>query len=182
MRTPLTPAPATRLRRLWCEDGTTLIETAIATGILLVVLCGLMSVISFATAITENEGHLSARAAEYAQDKMEQLLALAYSDAVSDTTQIPTSVAGGSGLAIGGSSDPAAPVAKYIDYLKQDGTPLCPCVGVTKPANWYYERVWQISSPRLNLKQITVTTTVASSVGQAILPSATITSLKSSPF
>jgi hypothetical protein len=164
------------------EDGTTLIETAIAGGILLVVLCGLMSVISFATAITENEGHLSARAAEYAQDKMEQLLSLAYSDAVSDTTSIPTASAGGTGLTVGGSSDPSAPVAKYLDYLKQDGTPLCPCTGTTAPANWYYMRVWVITSPKVNLKQITVTTTVASSVGRAILPSATITALKSSPF
>jgi hypothetical protein len=170
--------------RLAGEQGTTLIETAIAAGILLTVLIGLMSVISFSTAITENEGHLSARAAEYAQDKMEQLLALAYTDAVSDTTQIPTANAGGSGLAIGGSSDPSAPVALYLDFLKQDGTPLCPCAGVTKPANWFYMRVWSIAIPpgRANLKQITVTTTVASSVGKAILPTATVTALKSSPF
>jgi hypothetical protein len=168
--------------RLKGEDGTTLIETAVAAGILLTVLCGLLSVISFATAITENEGHLSARAAEYAQDKMEQLVALAYTDAVSDTTSIPTANAGGTGLTIGGSSNTAAPVAQYLDFLKMDGTPLCPCVGTTKPANWYYMRVWSITSPRLNLKQITVTTTVASSVGKAILPTATVTALKSSPF
>jgi hypothetical protein len=155
---------------------------AIASGILLVVMSGLMGVISIATAITENEGHLSARAAEYAQDKMEQLLALAYTDAVSDTTAIPTASAGGTGLAVGGSSVATAPVANYVDYLKQDGTPMCPCAGVAAPANWYYKRVWQISSPAVNLKQITVTAIVSSSVGRAILPTSTVTALKSSPF
>ena len=168
--------------KIGSETGTSLIETSIATAILLVALVGLMSMITVATKQTENEGHLSARAAEYAQDKMEQLVALAYTDAVSDTTSIPTANAGGTGLSIGGSSNTAAPVAQYLDFLKMDGTPLCPCVGTTKPANWYYMRVWSITPLRLNLKQITVTTTVASSVGKAILPTATVTALKSSPF
>ena len=52
-----------------------------------------------------------------------------------------------------------------ISLDKMDGTPLCPCVGITKPADWYYMRVWSVTSPRLNLKQITVTTTVATSSG-----------------
>ena len=169
-------------RRPASEQGTTLIETMFAVTILLVTLTGLMSMISVASALTENEGHLSARTAEYAQDKMEQLLALAYSDAVSNTTIIPTAVAGGTGLAIGGSSNPAAPVAQYFDYLQSDGTPMCPCAGVAAPAGWYYERVWQITSPSANLKQITVTATVATSVAKAILPKSTVTSLKSSPF
>jgi hypothetical protein len=164
------------------EKGTTLIETAFAITILLVTMAGLMGVMSVATAITENEGHLSARTAEYAQDKMEQLLALAYGDAVSDTTAIPTAIAGGTGLAIGGAITPAAPVAQYFDYLKVDGTPLCPCAGTTAPAGWFYERVWQVSSPSANLKQITVTSTVATSVANAIVPKSTVTALKSSPF
>jgi hypothetical protein len=164
------------------EKGTTLIETAIATAILLVTMTGLMGVISVATAITENEGHLSARTAEYAQDKMEQLLALAYSDAVSDTTAIPTTIAGGTGLAVGGSTAPAAPVAQYFDYLRVDGTPLCPCAGTAAPAGWFYERVWQVTSPSANLKRITVTATVLTSVSNAIIPKSTVTALKSSPF
>src|SRR5919197_835052 len=129
------------------ERGQSLVETTIATAILLVVLVGLMSSMSMATALTENEGHLSARAAEYAQDKMEQLLALAYSDTTSDTTRIPTAPSNGAGLAIGGGQDPAAPVAKYVDYLDSDGKPLCPCTGTAVPDNWFYKRVWQISTP-----------------------------------
>jgi hypothetical protein len=164
------------------ERGTSLIETSIATAILLVALVGLMSMITVATKQTENEGHLSARAAEYAQDKMEQLLSLAYTDAISDTTVIPTAITGGTGLIVGGSVNTAAPVAKYFDYLQQDGTPMCPCAGVAAPAGWFYERVWQITNPSPNLKQITVKATVASSIGGAIVPTATVTSLKTFPF
>src|SRR5262249_16112353 len=134
--------------------------------------------------LTENEGHLSARTAEYAQDKMEQLLALAYTDAVSDTTQVPTTSSGGTGLVAGGSSDPTAPVAQYVDWLKQAGSPMAPCRGTTAPSGWFYERVWQVSTPAgtTNLKQITVTATVATSVGRAVVPKATVTALKSGPF
>jgi len=164
------------------EKGTTLIETTIAAAILIVVVAGVMSLVTLATSITENEGHLAARTAEYAQDKMEQLLALAYSDSISDTTVIPTSNSGGSGLAVGGGQSTTAPVAQYVDYLQQDGTPLCPCTGTTAPAGWFYMRVWQVTSPSTNLKQITVVTTVASTVGHATLAKATVTSLKTSPF
>jgi hypothetical protein len=168
-------------RRRDDERGQSLVETTIATTILLVVLVGLMSAMSISTALTENEGHLSARTAEYAQDKMEQLLALAYSDTTSDTTQIPTSSANGVGLIPGGSTDPSAPVAKYVDYLDSDGKPLCPCSGATAPTGWFYERVWAITTPAgtSNLKQITVTAIVARSVANKVIPRATITALRS---
>src|SRR4051794_18864553 len=50
--------------KIGSDQGTSLIETSIATAILLVALVGLMSMITVATKQTENEGHLSARAAE----------------------------------------------------------------------------------------------------------------------
>jgi hypothetical protein len=59
---------------------------------------------------------------------------------------------------------------------------MCPCAGVAAPVGWYYERVWQITSPSVNLKQITVTATVATSVAKAIIPKSTVSALKSSPF
>ena len=93
-----------RVRRLAAEDGTTLIETTIACGILLVTLAGLMSMGTIATMHTENQGHLAPRTTEYSQDKMEQLLALAYGDSTSNSVVFPTAVGGGSGLAVGGSS------------------------------------------------------------------------------
>jgi hypothetical protein len=134
---------------------------------------------------TENPGHLVARAAEYAQDQMEQLISLAYGDNTSNTTGIITVPTGGSGLAVGGSSNPDAPTAGYVDYLDFSGNPLA-IVGGVAPANWYYIRVWQISTPTgtTNLKQITVASRVRRGVGNpgGQIPRATLTSLKTSPF
>src|SRR5438128_5285820 len=96
------------------ERGTTLIETAFATALLLVVTVGLLTMSALATMYTENHGHLEARTAEYAQDKMEQLLAIAYTDAVTNTVVFPAAITGGTGLAVGGSQNTAAPVNGYV--------------------------------------------------------------------
>src|SRR5438477_5900049 len=151
----------------------------IATGLLLVILAGLLSLVALATAYTENHGHLEARATEYAQDKMEQLLALSYGDAVTDTVVFPAIVTGaGTGLALGGSTNTAAPVAGYVDWLSYDGNLLGG--GAAAPATWFYERVWQITNPSAGIKQITVTATVKASVGGAIIPRSTVVALKAS--
>ncbi len=170
------------LNRLSAENGVTLVETVVATGILLVAMSGLMSISFVATVTTENQGHLAARTTEYAQDKMEQLLVLAYGDSTSDTTVFPAVNAGGKGLAIGGSSPPSAAVAGYVDYLDVDGKLLGG--GVNAPATWFYKRMWQITNPpgTTNLKQVTVTTTVAWSMGKTALPTSTVTTLKTFPF
>jgi hypothetical protein len=168
--------------RLRAQDGVTLIETVVATGILLVAMSGLVSVAFVATTSTENQGHLAARTTEYAQDKMEQLLALTYGDATSNTAAFPATNAGGTGLAVGGGLPPAVPVNGYVDYLDVNGNLLGG--GVNAPANWYYKRVWKVELPAgsVNLKQITVTTSVAWSLGRTALPTSTVTALKSSPF
>jgi hypothetical protein len=163
------------------EAGTSLIETLIATGLLLVVLAGVSSMGLVAMTTTENQGHLAARTTEYAQDKMEQLLALASGDSTSDTRVFPATSGGGTGLAIGGSLAPGAPVAGYVDYLDPNGN-LLASVGTTAPPGWFYERVWQISSPTANLKQITVTAIVAASLGRTQAPQSTIATLKTFPF
>ena len=58
------------------EKGFTLLETLVALALLLVVAAGVLPLGILAFSTSENQGHLSARAAEYAQDKLEQLLAL----------------------------------------------------------------------------------------------------------
>jgi hypothetical protein len=167
--------------RLTSDAGTTLIETLVATCILLILMAGLLGMAGIATSITENQGHLAARTTEDAVDKMEQLLDLTYGDAQSNTTVFPSTSAGGTGLAVGGSFDPAAPVVGYADYLDANGNILCttgtPCTA-TPPVSWYYKRVWQITSPSANLKQITVTTIVKSGVGGAMVSRATVAALK----
>jgi hypothetical protein len=166
--------------RIFSELGTTLIETTIATAILLVVTVGLLTMAALASMYTENHGHLAARTTEYAQDKMEQLLALAYTDAVSDTTTFPAGTTGGSGLAVGGGTNTAAPVNGYVDWLAYNGSLLGG--GTAAPATWYYQRVWQITNPSATVKQLTVVATVRSSVGGALIPKSTLVALKSSQF
>lgn len=168
-------------RRLHAEAGTTLIETMFACAILTIVMAGLMMLSGVALSTTENQGHLGAREAEYAVDKMEQLQQLAYSDAQSDTTLFPSVDTGGTGLAIGGSSTTSAPVVGYTDYLDANGNVLCtgasPCTA-TPPTNWYYIRVWRVSSPAANLKQITVSASARMSMAGSPLQTSTVTSLK----
>lgn len=188
------------------QSGMTLIELVIALAILLIVATGIMSVAVVGITTTENQGHLAARAAEYAQDKMEQLISLAYCDggdgtsAVgTDTTQFPSANSGGTGLAPGGSTSLSSPVTSpgtgYVDYLDINGNQS----GVG-PSNWYYKRVWEISTPgctppsgyctspppsTCTQKQITVTAGVRFNIaggGTGTSVQASVTSLKTSPF
>ena len=161
------------------ESGVTLIETLAATALILVAIAGVASMGVVGMTATENDGHLAARCTEYAQDKMEQLLVLAYGDATTDTRVFPAG-AGGTGLAVGGTSNTAAPAAGYVDYLDQNGNLLASGAGA--PANWFYVRAWAIASPSANLKQVTVTATVRSTLGRYAPPTSTVTALKTFPF
>ena len=166
------------------DAGFTLIETMIALGLLLVVATGILPLGLIAMNSTENQGHLLARTVEYAQDKLEQLMTLSYGDQTSDTRVFPAADVGGSGLTIGGSSNPDAPVALYVDYLDPNGT-LLPSDGTEEPDGWYYKRVWSVTQAKALLKQITVTVTVrtAAAAGTGgLIPRATVTVLKTSPF
>ncbi len=166
--------------RLHSERGTTLIETMIALTILLVVMGGLITIAAMSSKTTENNGHLAARTTEDAQDKMEQLLVLAYTNATTDTTVFPAAAAGGTGLAIGGSLNPAAPVNGYVDWLAADGTLLGG--GVAPPAQWFYERVWQVAAYTANVKQISVLVTTRWAFNGATAPTSTVVALKASQF
>lgn len=187
-------------RHTWrsSQSGVTLVETVIALGILLVVATGIMSVALVGIMTTENQGHLAARSAEYAQDKMEQLIGLSYADAVTDTTVFPATCCGGTGLTVGGSTDLNNPVLVpgtggcpntattcFADYLDASGKPMALGAGNVAPVGWYYIRVWQISNFGTNMKQITVAARVAFNVGSrgSGLPTqATLTSVKTSPY
>ncbi len=163
------------------QAGMTLLETVVALALLLVVASGIMSLAGVAMSTTENQGHLASRTAEYAQDKMEQLLALNYQDKHTDTTVFPAVLGANCptacGLVLGGGLNPNAPVAGYSDYVDASGNP------VAAGANWQYVRVWQITQAAPNLIQISVLTQVRSGVGQvAVLPQTTVVCLKSNPF
>lgn len=163
------------------DQGTSLVETVVATALLLVVIGGLGSMGVVGMMTSENQGHMAARTTEYAQDKMEQLLVLAWGDSATDTRVFPATTSGGTGLSVGGSSDPSAPVAGYVDYLDRSGV-LVTGVDGAVPATWFFKRVWSITSPEANLKQITVSVTVESSLGRSAPPVSTVTALKAFPF
>jgi hypothetical protein len=184
-----------RLKNRKSQKGMTVAETLVALAVLLVVTSGVMGIAAVAVTTTENQGHLSARAAEYAQDKMEQLMALKFCDSTSNTAPTSgyvTASTGGTGLAgcasvgapsvgsAGGGLNIAAPVAQYVDYLDASGNP------VAAGGNWLYIRVWQISIPAgtNGLKQIAVKAQVRNAVGgnAGLLPTATVIALKSDPF
>jgi prepilin-type N-terminal cleavage/methylation domain-containing protein len=180
------------------QRGMTLVETMVALAMLLVVATGVLSLACVAVTTTENQGHLAARTAEYAQDKMEQLMALTFCDggtsgtSGTDTTVFPAVVGSGTGLAgctnltaaiptpsTGGSLSPSSPALGYVDYLDASGTQ----VGAN--GNWEYIRVWQISVPAgtTGMKQIAVMSQVKTGVGNVgLLPQSTVVALKSYLF
>src|SRR6266404_8355533 len=115
-------------RRQRDERGLTLIETMLAAGILLIVVVGLLNLFTIAVTTNQEQGNLATRTTEYAQDKMEQLMALNFSDNTTNTTVFPSAPTGGSGLggimgagATVGSIPPAAVAANYVDYLDDVG-------------------------------------------------------------
>jgi hypothetical protein len=179
------------------QAGESLLEVVFSLAILLVISGALMSLAAKALSTTETQGHLGARVTEYAEDKMEQLLALKFCDGPTngtDVTVFPAVVnATGTGLAgcnnpggnpptalAGGSLNPAAPTLYYVDYLDVSGNL------VASTANWEYIRVWQISVPTgsSGLKQISVLVQARATVGanQGQVPTSTVVALKTFPF
>ena len=151
-------------------------------AIMATLAAGLMAMAGVALTQSENQGHLAARTAEYAQDKMEQLLVLAYGDTATDTRVFPAAANGGTGLAVGGSANPAAPVNGYVDYLDPRGNLLSTAGAGGPPIGWFYKRVWQVTSLTATLKEVRVTATVARGIGRQQTPSATLVTLKTFPF
>jgi hypothetical protein len=178
------------------QTGTGLLECMISLPILMVVAGALMGVGTIALSTTETQGHLAARTTEYAQDKMEQFLALKFCDGPTngtDTTVFPAVVdAMGAGLAgcnnpggnpptalAGGSLSTSSPLSGYVDYLDASGNL------VASTAAWEYIRVWQISIPTgsAGLKQVSVLAQAHYSIGsQGQVPQSTVVALKTFPF
>ena len=162
------------------ERGSSIIETMVAALVLLLGIVPLMGV--FGVAVSRNSGYadIGTKTEFYAQDKVEQLMALSYFDSASNTTVYPTAVAGGTGLggtlagnATVGSVNPAAPVAGYVDYLTFQG------VLQTTAAGAMYRRQWSISTDATgNLKTVTVLVTVLQWAQQGLAPSTTLVCMK----
>lgn len=152
--------------RRW-QTGVSLLETLIATSILLVGVVGVMSLFSVSALQNANQGENATRTTEYAQDKMESLMALNFTDGATDTRTYPPAATGGTGLGgtmaasatVGGLSI-GSPVSGYVDYLNSAGTLS------TSSTNAVYIRVWQITTDSTaRVKTITVTAAAIRTTG-----------------
>jgi prepilin-type N-terminal cleavage/methylation domain-containing protein len=174
-------------RSLHRAQGFSLLETMIAMVVLAVTVVGVAGLFGLAVGTNKTQGEVATRTIEYAEDKMEQLQALAYLDAASDTTVWPTAMVGGAGLggamagnAIVGGVTRTAPVPGYVDYLDAVGNV---CNGTVCPNNAavFYQRQWMIQTNAAgNLKTITVVAwDLTRSATQGQMPSTTLVSMKS---
>lgn len=156
-------------------SGIMLIETMIAAIVLMVGLLALMGLLTAAVTQNWNQGDRGSRTTEFAQDKMEQLLALSFPDTTTNTAVYPPTTTGGTGLVPGGSITSGAPVTSYVDYVDNTGS-----VQATAPTALYI-RQWSIAvNAAGNLKTITVVArALTSSSGAGIAPSATLVCTKS---
>src|SRR5579862_200584 len=107
---------AGKIARFEGQRGLSLIETMVAAVVLLVGFVATMSLFTVAVVQNSTQGDEGTRVTEYAQDKMEQLMALSFSDGATNTTVYPPASSGGTGLggtmagsATVGSVNPASP-------------------------------------------------------------------------
>lgn len=157
-----------------------MLETILAAAILIIAAAGILGL--FGVALTQNsvQGDHGTRTTEYAQDKMEQLMALSLTDTTSNVTQYPTclsvvtSTCAGNGLTAGGSINPAAPVSGYVDYIDGNGNPM------TSSPNAVYIREWMIANDSNTPTQIKTITVMVKKIIESgpIVPSTTLVSQK----
>jgi hypothetical protein len=150
-------------KRLWkAESGIGLIETLLALLILIVGLSAVMSLFAVSMTFNHEQGNVGSRASSFAEAKMEELLALTFTDNATDTTVWPPTTAVNTGLcgelgqnASCGGVNPAAPVLNFADYLDFQGKRV--------PANQaFFTRQWQIqmeNAATRSLKTVTVRVT-----------------------
>jgi hypothetical protein len=162
------------------ERGVSLLETMISAFVLVIAVVGLIPTFSVAIQTSEQAGNVSTRCTEYAQDKMEQLMKLSFSDGTTDTTVSPVGTCA-SGCGLGGAMAPSSTsgsitsaVTYFADYLDENGNLLSSSTGA------FYERQWKIATDSTAAsKTITVVATALGTfTGRA--PSTTLVCIKSS--
>lgn len=166
---------ATAKKTLRRDSGTSLIETMIAAAILIIGVLTLMGTMATVAADNWNRGDRATRATEYANDKMEQLLALSYTDTTSNTAVYPSTITGGTGLTAGGGVTVGSPVTGYVDYVDDTGTQQ------TSASNGTYIRQWMVSvNAANNLETITVMVRALDAIGlTGAAPTVTLVCTKS---
>lgn len=153
------------------ESGMTMVEAMIAIVILLVGLLAMAQVLAFSVIASKTFGRDSGRTTAVAQAKMDELIALQFSDTTSNVALSPATATGGTGLAAGGSVYPADPVDGYVDYLDLGGGRI----GSEDPA---FTRQWQVTNTSATLKTITVSVRCNKSFDYGTAPSTVLITQK----
>ena len=156
-----------------------IIETSMSGFVLTLAIAGLVPVFTMSLRTSEQQGNVSTRCTEYAQDKMEQLMKLDFTDGTANTTQFPVSTCS-SGCGLGGTmaanstaGSITSVVTYFADYLDENGNQLSSSSGA------FYKRQWNIvTDSTATVKTITVVVTALGTfTGTA--PSTTLVCVKS---
>lgn len=132
------------------EAGTTLVEVMVAALVMLTGVLAMAQLISLSTSDNLLSRH-STVAAILAEQKLEQLRALAWgvdafgvpvSDRATDTTTVPESPTGGTGLRPSPSSALRTNTPGYVDHVSADGRIVGR--GTQAPSTAVYTRRWSI--------------------------------------
>lgn len=161
------------------EHGFSILEAMVASMIMIVGIGGLMALFAVAAAKNAGQGNQATRCTEYAQDKMEQLMALSYTDTTSQVVGSNTSPTGGVGLSAGGSVTPASPASNYVDYVNMSDTTHPDGISGTA-SGAQYMREWLISPPNNGVITLTVFVKAqfTADSSQGLAPSTTLVAMK----
>ena len=170
--------------------GVSLVETMIAVLVAFIVMSSLGAVIFTSMVANKNQGTEVTRMTALAQEKMEQLVRLRFTDTTTNTTLI-TDTGWSIGLTPSASSDlnqltacPGGGTANvgYVDFLDNNGQPLSGGCDTAVAAGFGYQRRWKITSVSgvTGLKQIVVVVYAPNAVRTSgAPPSVSLTTLKS---
>jgi type II secretory pathway pseudopilin PulG len=149
-----------------------LVEVLVAMIILVTGMMALMSAFTMGVAANKKQGEIATRTTIYAVSKMEELMALHFSDTSTNTTVSPVSPTGGTGLSDGGGVVRGAPAQRYVDYLSADGVRV-------SAATAFYTRQWQIVTNASGGSKTITVVVFSNDTGLAgAPPSTTIASIK----
>jgi type II secretory pathway pseudopilin PulG len=172
------------------DKGVSLVETMIAVLVAFIVMSSVGAVIFSSMVANKNQGTEVTRMTALAQEKMEQLVRLRFTDTTTNTTLITDS-----GWSIGLTPNPSTDLGQltacpgagtanvgYVDFLDNNAQPLSGLCDDAVASGFGYQRRWRVTSVSgvTGLKQITVVVYAPNAVrASGAPPTVSLTTLKS---
>lgn len=173
------------------DRGVSLVETMIAVLVAFIAMSSVGAVIFSAMVANKNQGTETTRMTGLAQEKIEQLVRLSYTDATTNTTLITDA-----GWAIGLTPNSLTDLTQlsdcpgagsnnigYVDFLNNNGQPLAGACATAIAGGFGYVRRWKITTVSAGppgLKQISVVVYAPNAVNAGgPMPSVALTTFKS---